>query len=269
MRIGIAGFGTVGQALYANLEEPERAVIHDPPKGYLGPLQALVNCDIVFCCLPTPAREDGGQNARLVLDFLAELKDAPRHFGCVPGSPVVAVKSTVLPTVELGPEHGRVVFNPEFLNARNAAADFHEQSVIILGGEADDCRRVAEAYRQEFRWPQRWTDDSGGGPPVIYTSSVRARQVKYVHNAYHALKVLWWNYVQEITGAERDVFDIYAEIVGADEDQEMARICADGLPGYGGACFPKDVAALHAAHPHELTAMMQAYNGRLRPDGTP
>jgi UDP-glucose 6-dehydrogenase len=46
----------------------------------------------------------------------------------------------------------------------------------------------------------------------------------------------------------------------------LAQIYADGTPGYGGACFPKDVKAFHGERAHELTEFMIKYNARLRKD---
>ena len=86
---------------------------------------------------------------------------------------------------------------------------------------------------------------------------------KYIHNIYHAYKVLFWNYVQEVTGNSRKYARLYKKI-RKDMDNEMSQICADGLPGFGGACFPKDTAAQHQQHPHSLTGFMIEYNKQLR-----
>jgi len=45
---------------------------------------------------------------------------------------------------------------------------------------------------------------------------------------------------------------------------EMSQIAADGKLGFGGSCFPKDVAAFEEERPHELTKFMIAYNKKLR-----
>jgi UDP-glucose 6-dehydrogenase len=91
-----------------------------------------------------------------------------------------------------------------------------------------------------------------------------AIELKYTHNIYHAYKVLYWNYVHEVCGNQRKIFSLYSKLTG--NINELGQIYADGTPGYGGACFPKDVKAFHKERQHQLTEYMIRYNARLRAD---
>lgn len=264
--IGIAGFGYVGQAVLSCLNHLQSFKIYDPPKGFDDIIE-LKNSHVIFCCLPTPTETTYVKN--LFKEDEREPKDAifssDQDFSCYEEffsklgdyDGVLVIKSTVLyENIEPYLEKYNVVLNPEFLNQNTFHADFYRQSVIILGGRMDHARKVATVYNQCF--------ELGNAPQFEYCTAEEACQVKYIHNIYHAYKVLFWNYVQDITNNQRRIFQLYSRIVKTSVENEMARVCADGKPGYGGACFPKDTAAFDNACPHALTKFMREYNGRLR-----
>jgi UDPglucose 6-dehydrogenase len=249
-KFGIVGYGFVGQALHGSVKEDVQVVLHDPPKGLHAKGKELEGCNIIFLCLPTPT-VDGKQHAFLVNDMLAQLYKM-NFFHTV-----AVIKSTVLwenvhvphPTDNFG-----VVANPEFLSANSAHEDFRSQRTIVLGGRKDHCMEVARAYRECFNFMF--------DPQFVFCTPEEASALKYCHNVKHALNVLFWNYVHETFGNQRKIADMYNVLSTAGAD--MQRIFADGKAGFGGACFPKDVAAIHGASPHELTRMMLEYNRRLR-----
>lgn len=273
MRIGIAGYGFVGQAVHSCVREDVEVVIHDPPKGmdaliteeqrreeirevvmnptYHGEsVPGIEACDVVFVCLPTPSKDNGKVDHSCVSDFLKELEDH-KFKG------VAAIKSTGMwHKLSWKPSFG-VVYNPEFLNANTFAQDFAAQEVIFLGGRMDHCRIAARCYKECFELFDQME--------FVYCSITDAVALKYSHNVKHALNVLFWNWVQETWGNQRLIASMYNQVPGAPND--MQRICADGMPGYGGACLPKDVKAAHGAYPHELTDAMIVMNQRLRDNG--
>lgn len=244
-KIGLAGFGFVGQALYASAKNI--SVIYDPPKSR-GNLNELVGCSHIFCCLPSPPNKYMEQDFSIYEEFLTSLVRA-RYLG------IVIIKSTVLfSNIEKFLSKLKIVMNPEFLNQNTSIKDFINQKTIILGGEIDDCLSVADLYKKEFSFLVE--------PTYEFCSIKEAIQIKYMHNIYHAYKVLFWNYVLEVTDNHRKIFSLYSKITG--NTFEMQNVGADGRLGYGGACFPKDVGAFDVENPHELTKFMQEYNTRLR-----
>lgn len=260
MKIGIAGFGFVGQALRSAMVESP--VIYDPFKSSLdGTIEDLSVCDVVFCCLPTPKMKDGEQNLSAYSAFLDSLTDAvennPLKSKIRPAqTPILVIKSTAVyrKLKEIVDGRFNIVLNPEFLNQNSSVEDFQNQNVIILGGRVDHCIEVQKAYKQFFCFETN--------PKFEHCTAEEASQVKYIHNIYHAYKVLFWNFVHETTGNTRKIFKMYSMITG--KTNEMERICADGKPGFGGACFPKDVAAWNAEHEHDLTDFMLEYNKKIR-----
>lgn len=248
LNIGIAGYGFVGQAVHSCMKD-ECHYIYDPPKGRHD-VARLIECDVVFCCLPTPTEPlndlKGKQDFSFYVDFFNSMKS---YTG------ILAIKSTVL-YANLTPflPVFKIVYNPEFLNQNNFQKDFYTQKVIVLGGEVEYCRIVERAYTDAFTFEEP--------PEFEYCSIKEAAELKYAHNVYHAYKVLYWNYIHEVCGNQRKIFNMYARVTG--NTNEMARVYADGKAGYGGACFPKDVGAFHEERPHELTEFMIKYNKRIR-----
>ena len=247
--IGIVGFGFVGQAVYANAKHPQGIRVYDKYKKGLNTFEEVVShSQLLFCCLPTPEVEDGEQDFSAYAEFFSMLEktDFDR---------ILVIKSTVLyGNIEGYLDRFNIVMNPEFLNANTAVSDFYNQKLIVLGGRADHSARVAKAYQESFNLSYE--------VPFEFCSYKEAVDIKYFHNIYHAYKVLFWNFCQEISGNQRKVFSAYSRITG--NTNEMQRVAADGKMGYGGACFPKDVNAFNHWHGHELTKFMRKYNGRLR-----
>lgn len=258
-KIGILGFGFVGQAVYAGIKFPEdNTIIWDPPKGYGNIYEeekdTVNSTKCIFICLPTPmgslTHTASKQNTSYVtnaLDFLKKIKYK---------NPVI-VKSTVLPRVLLQYQNYlNIVANPEFLNANTAVQDFLNQTTIILGGKIDNLSKVKNIYVNDFAFESKEPID------FIPCSLEDAMNIKYIHNIRHAYEVLFWNYVYEVFENHRKYGSIYEKITG--RTGEMYKVASDGKLGYGGACFPKDVHAAEAEYPHELTKFMVAFNKRLR-----
>jgi UDPglucose 6-dehydrogenase len=127
-----------------------------------------------------------------------------------------------------------VASNPEFLREGTAVRDFLEPSRIVIG--CDDPQvavRVSELYR-------------GVHAPLVVTDAASAEMIKYASNAFLATKISFINAVANLCEAlDADVRDV---ALGMGYDNRIGSEFLHPGPGYGGSCFPKDVAALiHAA----------------------
>src|SRR5262249_38658299 len=103
--------------------------------------------------------------------------------------------------------------------------------------------------RQEGAIPK---PDSAGVPPLyLETSPQSAELIKHASNAFLAMKISFINAVANICeAAGADVEDV-CKGIGSDARIGM-RFLRAGI-GYGGSCFPKDVAAFRAvAREHSL-----------------
>ena len=235
MKIGIVGYGFVGKAVDFGFNKNVEKIIVDPILNTsIGDLRPH-NPEFIFICVPTPMSSDGNQDSSIIENVLDEIsKDFDES--------VVIVKSTVLPSIieRLSKSHNHFVYNPEFLREKTANEDFINSHSLILGGEIDDLKRVAKLYNDHSNCKIN---------EVHETDVVSASLVKYSINTFLASKVIFFN----------QLFDIYQALVSdikwtefIDMIKSDARIGNshmdvpghDGRLGFGGACFPKDTAAL-------------------------
>lgn len=219
---------------------------------------ALGRAACVFVAVQTPAAEGGAADTRHVL---AAVEMAARH---APRGAVLAVKSTVpvgcgdwlaACLAEWNRTDLAVVSTPEFLRQGSAVADFLHPHRVVIG--SDDAAAVA-VVRTVFAALEA---------PTVVCSRRSAEMAKYAANAFLAMRVSFINEVAslcEVFGAD---VDEVAHIAGADPRIGPAYLEA-GL-GWGGSCFPKDLAAIAAMARErglacDLVAATMAVNDRLR-----
>lgn len=204
---------------------------------------AVRESEVSFVCVGTPGLRSGkldlGYVERVIREIGAALKQKKSHHVIVLRSTVLpgTTESLVIPAVvqSSGLRAGvdfTVCYNPEFMREGCAVADFHQPPYTILG--AQDPKHLA---------PLRELYNSVPGP-VFETSIPVAEMVKYVSNAYHAVKVTFANEVgtlcQHLGVDTYDVTKIYTS------DTKLNISPAYLSPGFafGGSCLPKDLRAL-------------------------
>jgi UDPglucose 6-dehydrogenase len=144
-----------------------------------------------------------------------------------------------------------VVSNPEFLREGTAVLDFLHPDRIVVGANneraADVLRRIyapltTGAYYDQ---PGALAGICTASTParLLVTSAQSAEIIKHASNAFLALKISFINAVANLAeSVDADIEDI-AEGMGLDT-RIGPKFLRAGL-GYGGSCFPKDVAAFH------------------------
>ena len=197
---------------------------------------AVAGAEVAFICVGTPPRASGAANL-LALERVAE-----QIARAATGDLVVVSKSTV-PTgtadrlAETLARHGgghsfTVVSSPEFLREGRAVEDSLNPSRIVIGSDSPGGFAVLRAvYRPLLE----------AGVTYIETDIRTAELAKHASNAFLALKISYANALArlcELSGA--DVVAV-ADIMGA--DHRIGRAHLDAGLGYGGYCFPKDLAA--------------------------
>ena len=131
MKIGIVGLGVVGSACKAGFEKCGYTVsVHDP-KLFTN-LNDVIDTEIVYICVPTPAKQDGTCDSSIVHETIVELMRLGYQG-------IIAIKSTICPgtTQDLINRYSdRIVFVPEFLKERSAEYDFiFDQKLLLVGTE--------------------------------------------------------------------------------------------------------------------------------------
>ena len=126
--------------------------------------------------------------------------------------------------------------NPEFLSEGNAVEGVLRPDRIIIGEFDRRSGETLQAFYETFYGPDRT-------PPILRTSLTNAELIKYANNAFLAMKISFANMIarlcQVLPGA--DVVDV---MDGIGMDKRINRAFLNAGLGWGGSCFPKDLAAL-------------------------
>ncbi|HUP05525.1 MAG TPA: UDP-glucose/GDP-mannose dehydrogenase family protein [Caldimonas sp.] len=228
---------------------------------------ALEAAELVFIAVGTPADADGSTDLTAVTAAAADV-------GARLSAPAtVVVKSTVpigtterlgkLIAAELRARgiawRAHVVANPEFLREGRAVHDFLEPDRIVVGAEAPQhALSLLAAYAPLVE----------RGTPVLVMARRSAELAKYAANAMLAARISFMNEMARI--AEAGGADIEEVRAGIGSDPRIgSRFLRAGI-GWGGSCFPKDVASLaHAARrlgvePALLDAVESVNEGQKR-----
>ena len=188
--------------------------------------------DIAFVCVDTPPSASGDADLSRVEAVIAAIPAGTTDA-------VLVMKSTVPPGTgarlrrtldERGLNGVGYASNPEFLREGSAIHDFqHPDRVVVGAGEAAVGERIAALYR------------AFGGSELI-TDVTSAEMIKHASNAFLATKISFINEIANVCEEVGANVDLVARGMGLD-----ARIGSSFLRpglGFGGSCFPKDVAAL-------------------------
>jgi len=142
-----------------------------------------------------------------------------------------------------------VVSNPEFLREGTAVVDFLHPDRIVVGTDSERAAEVLSKIYEPLTSGNYYTQvDAIDGfrsshvpPPLLLTSTKSAEIIKHASNAFLALKISFINAVSNLCeAADADVEQV-ARGMGMDS-RIGPRFLRPGI-GYGGSCFPKDVAA--------------------------
>lgn len=239
--IGIVGQGFVGGSLNEGMKHSCYVWTYDKfskEKSNVESLELLVElCEIIFVCVPTPMFESGKCDISIVESVLEGIESA-----CMDLSTEVTavIKSTIPPgmTDYLNGlyDYVDIVFNPEFLREASPVEDFKNQNRIILGGEEEPVKKVAEIYGRAYPLV-----------PILCGKSKEAEMVKYVTNCFLATKVSFANEIFQICEKMDMSYDSVIDAAKLDDrlgDSHWQVPGPDGSFGYGGHCFPKDLSAL-------------------------
>ena len=214
---------------------------------------AVPGAEYAIIAVSTPEGESGEADLSYVEAAAKSIADS------MDGPLIVVNKSTVPPLTGdmvarvLNERNGKfaasVVSNPEFLREGSAIQDFmHPDRVVVGSHDRKAAEKVAELYAP-LEAPVLVT-------PNIYT----AEMVKYASNAFLATRISFINEIARIS--ERVGADAKLVAEGMGLDKRIGPAYLDAGIGYGGSCFPKDVAALAALaerfdyHPDMLNAVM-------------
>ena len=237
--IGIIGQGFVGNAVYQKFKNYYDVLTYDldESKSNSNVNEIICNCTNIFVCLPTPMNEDGSCNISIVEQVLAGIDLTTDNLETERN---IIIKSTIPPgtTAKWNRrfESLNIVFNPEFLTEANAVSDYKNQDRIILGGVRPATTELKTIFSKVF--PKAH---------IIKTDSTHAEMVKYLTNTFLATKVSFANEMYSLCNQLNVDYDKVVEYATLDDRLGKSHWNVpgpDGDFGFGGHCFPKDLAAI-------------------------
>src|SRR5215210_3511280 len=202
---------------------------------------AVKDAEVVFLCVGTPPKPDGTVDMSFLEGAGKEVCDALAANNTEYMLTII-VKSTVPPGTnrklynflrEQTKAHVAVVSNPEFLKEGTAVDDCLRPDRIVIGGESPEAFRMMRRLydplikREENFMTMNWES---------------AELTKYAANSMLAARISFMNEMTilcESYGA--DIEDIRK---GIGTDSRIGPAFLRAGCGYGGSCFPKDVAAM-------------------------
>ncbi|MCD6399997.1 UDP-glucose/GDP-mannose dehydrogenase family protein [candidate division WOR-3 bacterium] len=225
--------------------------------------EAVRDALVVFICVGTPEGENGEADTSAVKEVAQSIAGQLHNYKVIVTKSTVPVgtgaeiqgimQSVVGPGVQFS-----VCSNPEFLREGAAVHDFLNPDRIVIGVEDEQAREILE----ELYRPLKVRD-----VPLVVTDLKTAELIKYVANAFLAMKISFVNEVANVCDLIGADVHVLARALGLD-----GRISPKFLhpgPGYGGSCFPKDTVALreiarHLGYDFKLVATTVEVNQRQK-----
>lgn len=245
LKVGIIGLGFVGGSMHKSfslkgLKKNIDLFGYDKFKdGGIGNFKDCLNTNIIFLALPTIYNDELGQYDKTPIYETCDLLTENNYKG------VIVIKSTVEPetTNKLTEKYQSLQFihNPEFLTARTAFEDFHNQSHIVLGKgntcSNDSLENVKNFYKKYYPDAE-----------ISVGTCLESESMKSFVNCFYSVKVQFftelyllceqngcsYNTVKEMMLKNNWINPMHTTVPGP-----------DGQVSYGGLCFPKDTNALN------------------------
>jgi len=199
--------------------------------------EGVERSQIIFIAVPTPPLPDGDVDLSFVEKVAREIAGVLTDYRVIVDKSTVPVKTgeKVAESIKRYNRHGAkfdVVSNPEFLREGCAVADLMHPDRIVIGAQSEHAIDLMKKVYEPFMAPMLVTDVSS------------AELIKHCANSFLALKISYINAVSAICEASGADVEKVADGIGM--DHRIGRDFLNAGIGYGGSCFPKDIAAFIA-----------------------
>jgi UDPglucose 6-dehydrogenase len=222
--------------------------------------EGVDNSEVVFIAVPTPPQIDGSVDLTYIERVAREIASVLKEYRVIVDKSTVPVKTgeKVADTIRRYNKVNvdfDVVSNPEFLREGCAVADLLEPDRIVIGSNSERALAIMKKVYEPFM------------APIMVTDINSAELIKHAANSFLALKISYINALSAICEASGADVEKVADGIGA--DKRIGRSFLNAGLGYGGSCFPKDIAAFIAlseqiGEPFQLLREVQRINQHQR-----
>jgi len=249
-RLGIAGYGFVGQAHAQLFEDYHQVLVNDPDKEHFADLQ---HADAIIVCVATPPDNNGHCDFTNIVDVIDKAPDVP-----------ILIKSTISLEgwryINQQYPNKDIAFSPEFLRAEHAFTDFKYCREILIGGKC-------------VNFWQGLLLQAFGNINILHGDPEELILAKYFRNAFLATKVSFFNQIYDMCDAASIDYNSVKKFITMDSRIGNSHTDVTNQRGYGGHCLPKDTLALTntaLTHNVKLSILDSTidYNNTIRKDIT-
>jgi len=223
--------------------------------------EATRECQAIFIAVGTPQSETGDADLSYVEAVASEIARSIDSYKVIVEKSTVPVYTNewirrVIERNGVKREMFDVVSNPEFLREGTAVEDFLHPDRIVVGADSERGAELLSAIYAPLTSGAYYKKADAGFPPIagccsaeappplLLTSTKSAEIIKHASNAFLALKISFINAVSNLCEAADANVEQVARGIGLDS-RIGPKFLRPGI-GYGGSCFPKDVAAFRS-----------------------
>lgn len=195
---------------------------------------AVKRSDVIFIAVGTPPKPNGEADLSFVESVARTVAREIRSYKLIVEKSTVPVETgewirrTIVRFARKGVPFD-VASNPEFLREGTAVRDFMNPDRIILGVESPRARKILTDLYKPLKCK------------VLITDIKSAEIIKHASNSFLATKISFINAISNICEAAKADVELVA--MGMGLDHRIGKNFLNAGLGFGGFCFPKDLAA--------------------------
>ena len=197
--------------------------------------------EFVFSCVGTPSLPNGAADLSYVEAVAAEIGTHMQQYTIVVNKSTVPVGTTKkvqnIIASKLAERGLAISFdvasNPEFLKEGDAVSDFLMPDRVVVGVNSEQAAEALYDLYKPFLTSEK---------QFLVMTPPSAELTKYASNAMLATRISFMNQLAQL--ADKLGADIHQVKHGMAQDRRIGAHFLNAGIGYGGSCFPKDVAAL-------------------------
>ncbi len=195
---------------------------------------AVRRSEVIFIAVGTPPKPNGDADLSFVENVARTVAKEISAYKLIVEKSTVPVQTGewVCRTIGRFAKKGAafdVASNPEFLREGTAVQDFMNPDRIILGVESARARKILEELYQPLK------------SKILITDIKSAEIIKHASNSFLAMKISFINAISNICDATKADVELVATGMGL--DRRIGKGFLNAGLGFGGFCFPKDLAA--------------------------